>query len=351
MKIRFLSLVLLLAGLVFIASCSFDSSPSKTSTPDVGSGKSAASAKLVTVYAYGIVEARYHSTLSAKFPGKLEKIFVSEGDTVKSGQLLAQFEARELEAQVGVAKTAVTVTLAELAEAEAGSRYQEIEAARQQLSEAESQLQKDAADWDRYQELHKVAAISDSDWEMARLRLEKSEARRKEVEEHLHLLEEGTRPETIAVLRQRLALAQAEAERADAALANSRLTAPYDGVITRKHREEGEAMDIGLPVMDIATLDDRYIRAEIDETDIGRVRIGMPAQITADGFPDLRFDGEVTEIKQQMGPKKLLPTDPSKIIDYKVLDVEVSLPQDCPFPINLPVNVRISPRPITVSGP
>ncbi|MEJ2688986.1 MAG: efflux RND transporter periplasmic adaptor subunit [Deltaproteobacteria bacterium] len=303
-----------------------------------------ASADLVTVYAYGIVEARHHSTLSAKFPGKLEKIYVKEGDRVKSGQLLAQFEARELEAQVRVAKAAAGVARAELAEAEAGTRPQEIEAAREQLQDAEAQRRKAAADWDRYQDLHKAATVSDSDWEKFRLKLESTEARRNEAAQQLHLLEEGTRSEAIAVLRQRLVLALAQVDQAEAVLDNSRLTAPYDGVITRKHREEGEAMDIGLPVMDIATLEDRYIRAEIDETDIGRVKVGMPAQVTADGFPNLRFDGEVKEIKQQMGPKKLIPSDPSKIIDYKVLDVEVSLPQDCPFPIKLPVNVRISPR-------
>lgn len=345
MKIRSLSLVvLLLAAVCLLAACGSDSSSGTAATGGDQAAQSQAAVQLVTVYAYGIVEARHHSTLSAKFPGKLEKIYVKEGERVKAGQLLAQFEAKELEAQVRVAKAAVGVARAELADAEAGARPLEIAAAREQLKEAEAQRRKAAADWDRYQDLHAEKTISSSDWEKYRLKMESTEARRNEAADHLHLLEEGNRPETIAVLKQKLILSLAKVGQAEAALDNSRLTAPYDGVITRKHREEGEAMDIGLPVMDIATLDDRYVRAEIDETDIGRVKLGMPAQVTADGFPNLRFDGEVKDIKQQMGPKKLIPSDPSKIIDYKVLDVEVSLPQDCPFPIKLPVNVRISPR-------
>ncbi|NTV14512.1 MAG: HlyD family efflux transporter periplasmic adaptor subunit [Desulfobulbaceae bacterium] len=294
-----------------------------------------------SVYAYGIVEARRHSTLSAKFPGKIARILVREGEPVKEGQLLAQFEARELIAQVGVAKAAAVVGQAALAEAEAGARPREIAAAAEALRDAEAQLTKSNADWQRFQRLRLEGVVSASDWEQVQQRRDSSLARYNVAAQQLHQLQEGTRPEAITLLRRKLELARAEIARAEAALADARLTAPYAGVITRKHREEGEALDIGLPVLDIATLDDRYVRAEIDETDIGRLKLGQPAQVSADGFPGLEFAGKVVEVKQQMGPKKLIPTDPSKIVDYKVLDVEVSLPAACPYPIKLPVNVRI----------
>lgn len=310
--------------------------------PDTPPPATAKSAQVTSVYAYGIVEARRHSTLSAKFPGKIERIMVREGERVGEGQLLAQFEARELTAQVGVAKAAAVVAQAALAEAESGARPREIGAAEEELRDAEAQLTKASADWQRFQRLRGEGVVTTSDWEQARQRLDSAQARRNLAEQQWRQLQEGTRPETISMLRRRLELARAEINRAEAALADARLTAPYGGVITRKHREDGEALDIGLPVLDIATLDDRYVRAEIDETDIGRVKAGQPAQVSADGFPGLEFAGRVVEVKQQMGPKRLIPTDPSKIVDYKVLDVEVSLPPDCPYPIKLPVNVRIS---------
>jgi ABC exporter DevB family membrane fusion protein len=309
--------------------------------PDTPPATTVKSAPVTSVYAYGIVEARRHSTLSAKFPGKIEKILVREGEEVKEGQLLAQFEARELTAQVGVAKAAAVVAQAALAEGEAGPRPREIAAAEEELHDAEAQLTKATADWQRFQRLRPEGVVATADWEQVRQRLESSQARRNIADQQLRQLREGTRPETLAMLRRKLDLARAEINRAEAALANARLTAPYAGVITRKHREDGEALDIGLPVLDIATLNDRYVRAEIDETDIGRLKVGQAAQVTADGFPALEFAGRVVEVKQQMGPKKLIPTDPSKIVDYKVLDVEVSLPPDCPYPIMLPVNVRI----------
>jgi HlyD family secretion protein len=335
MKTRFLPCLIFLLPALLVSGC--DRKPDNP--PASGAAKAAVPA--ASVYAYGIVEARRHSTLSAKFPGKIERILVREGEHVKEGQLLAQFEARELTAQVGVAKAAAVVAQSALAEAEAGARPREINGAEEELRDAEAQLTKAEADWQRFQRLRGEGVVATADWEQVRQRQASSQARRNVADQRLRQLREGTRPETITVLRRRLELAKAEITRAEAALADARLTAPYAGVITRKHREDGEALDIGLPVLDIATLDDRYVRAEIDETDIGRLQVGQPALVSADGFPGLEFAGKVVEVKQQMGPKKLIPTDPSKIVDYKVLDVEVSLPAACPYPIMLPLNVRI----------
>lgn len=322
-----------------IAGC--DRAATGPERPGPGGNRGAAE-EVVTIHAYGIVEARRHSTLSAKFPGKIDKILVEEGEAVEEGRLLARFEARELEAGVAVARAATRMAEAQLAEARAGSREAEIDAARELLKDAEAEFAKAGADWRRYEELKDTRGVSIADWEQARLRMQSAEARRNGAAQHLRLLLEGTRPETILVLERRLEMARAEVELAEAAMGNACLTAPYDGVITRKHREEGEALDIGLPVMDIATLDDRYVLAEIDETDIVRIREGQEAEVTADGFPGLVFAGRVMEVKRQMGPKLLIPTDPAKIVDYKVLEIEVSLPPECPFPLKLPVNVRIS---------
>lgn len=309
---------------------------------DEASNAAASKPAAEEVYAYGVIEARHHSTLSAKFPGKIERILVKEGERVRKGQLLALFEARELAAQLEAARAQVKVAEAVLAEALAGSRNQEIAQADEDVKAAAAELAKARLDWQRSDKLFSEGSLSQSAWEAARLRLDNALAGHSAARERLSLLREGTRQETIAVLKSRVDLAKAQVGQAEAALANARLTAPYDGVITRKHREEGEAMDIGLPVMDISTLDDLYVRAEIDETDIGKIRVGQTAVVTADGFPGLEYTGRVVEIKHQMGPKRLIPTDPAKIIDYKVLDIEISLPGNrCAFPVKLPVNVRI----------
>ncbi len=336
-KVIYLMFFLSLAGLT--AGCRSSSGPSGVGNDNNGGSESG---PLVSVYAYGIIEARRHSTLSAKFPGKLEKILVKEGEQVKKGQLLALFEARELAAQLAEAKAGVKVAEAARLEALAGYRRQEIAAAEEHYKAAQALYVKSQLDWDRFDDLYLQGVLPKSDWEGARLALEQAEAARNAARQSRDLLRAGARKETITVLTRKLALAKAKVASAAAMLDNARLVAPYDGVITRKHREEGEALDIGMPVLDISTPADRYVRVEIDETDIGKIRLGQQAVISADGFPNREFAGRVIDIKQQMGPKQLIPSDPSKIIDYKVLDIEVTLPRECPFPIKLPVNVRIS---------
>ena len=323
-----LLVVLLLAG------CSAPPKP-----PDQ---QTAGRPKVASVYAYGIIEARHHSTLSAKFPGKLEEILVKEGDVVQRGQLRARFESRELEAQLAAARADVRVAEATLAEARAGFRPQEITEAEEQYKAAVAQLTKTELDWQRDGKLHSDGVLAASDWDQTKMARDQAEAAHNAAQARLNLVQQGTRPETLATLTRRLELARARVGQAEAALANAQLTAPFNGTITRKHREEGEAMDIGLPVLDISTLDDRYVRTEIDETDLGKIRLGQQTTISATGFPDLCFTGQVTAIRQQMGRKQLIPTDPAKIVDYKVLEIEVSLPAECPFPIKLPVDVRIA---------
>jgi multidrug resistance efflux pump len=335
------ALILCLALALILTACHRTSDRQKEGNREDAASGQAAETPVASVFAYGIVEARQHSTLSAKFPGKLEEILVREGQAVREGQLLGRFEASELDAQLEAARAAVRVAEAELNDAMAGFRPQEVKRAEQRLSEAGARLEKARLDWERAEALLKRELIAEADWEAARLALASSVAANNIASEELSLLREGTRKETIDTLKRRLDLAREQVRLAEAALENARLTAPYDGVITRKHREEGEAMDIGFPVMDIATLDDRYVRTEIDETDIGKIKLGQKTVVTADGFPGLSFPGQVIDIKKQMGPKRLIPTDPSKMVDFKVLDVEVSLPKECPFCIKLPVNVRI----------
>lgn len=323
-----------LAFLVFLSSCS---GPEGRAPDDAN----AAAATPPSVFAYGVVEARRHSTLSARMPGKIERILVREGERVRKGQELVRFEAGPQEARVAAARAAVAVARAELARAEAGARPQEVAAAGAALAAAQARLEKAAADRDRYRDLFDRRLVSRSEWERVRLAWATAQAEARAAAERLALLREGTRKETLALLRRRLRLARARLREAEAMRAETRIVAPYDGVVTRKHREEGEALDIGLPVLDIATVRDRYVRAEIDETDVGKVRVGQRARVTADGFPGLAFEGRVVDVKVQMGPKRILPTDPGRMVDYRVLDVEVSLPEGCPFPLRLPVNVRI----------
>jgi HlyD family secretion protein len=85
-------------------------------------------------------------------------------------------------------------------------------------------------------------------------------------------------------------------ERAEASLAYAVITAPLSGIVTARHREPGEAVQAGAPVLTVLDPNDRWVRIYIREDEIGAVRLGAAAEISSDTYPDRIYQGEVVFI-------------------------------------------------------
>ncbi|RMH20117.1 MAG: HlyD family efflux transporter periplasmic adaptor subunit, partial [Gemmatimonadetes bacterium] len=112
----------------------------------------------------------------------------------------------------------------------------------------------------------------------------------------LALIEAGPRAERIRAAEARLAAARAGLQALDAALANARIEAPFDGIITVRHREPGEAVGPGAAVLTLMNPAERWVRIFVPETRIGAVHLGQTAEITSDTYPGRRYEGRVTFI-------------------------------------------------------
>ncbi|MGD0076439.1 MAG: efflux RND transporter periplasmic adaptor subunit, partial [Candidatus Binataceae bacterium] len=77
------------------------------------------------------------------------------------------------------------------------------------------------------------------------------------------------------------------------------LRAPFDGVILTRQAEIGEVMLPSAPVVTLADLDHVWLRAYVNETDIGKVRFGQPATITTDTYPNKKYQGHISAIASQ----------------------------------------------------
>jgi RND family efflux transporter MFP subunit len=158
-------------------------------------------------------------------------------------------------------------------------------------------------------------------------------------EEALDLVLAGPRAETVAAawaqvreaeaelqrVRAVVAQARAELEHADALLRTTVVESTVNGRVTYKLVEPGTAVDIGVPLMILAAEGRVMVRAEVDETDVGRLDVGLPAEITADAFPGRVFHGRITEIGQSVGKRKIRPDSPVKIQDMKVLETKIEV--------------------------
>lgn len=269
--------------------------------------------------ASGTVEAT-EARLGFLAAGRIQEIEVREGDTVRKGQSLASLDRAETLARLNQAKAQVDAARSLLAELVAGARPEELAQARAASDAAAERLADARRDLERAEKLHDDGAISEEALDKARTAFEVATSQHTQVSEKLREIETGPRREKIDA--QRAALAQAEANVAaiEAALSNMVITAPFDGLISVRHREPGEVVSPGAPVLTIQKPEDRWVRIFVPESKIGAVHLGTRAQITTDTYPDRSYSGGVIFIasEAEFTPKTVQTTEERVRLVYAV---------------------------------
>lgn len=281
--------------------------------------------------------------LGFKTPGRVIERKVTEGERIAAGQLVARLDDAEQQAQLALRRAELAAAEAQLAELEAGSRPQEIAAAAATLRSAEADRDRMRLDFARQDELRKKQVISDRDFETAQAQLKVTEARVAEAGERLKLVQEGPRAETIRQARARVEQARAAVELAMTQLENTRLLSPLAGVVLSHNIEPGEFVSAGTPVVTVAETSHLWVRAYLNEPDLGRVRHGQKVVVRTDSFPGRDFAGTVGFIasEAEFTPKTVqTPKERVKLVFR--LKVEVPNPQDELKP-GMPADVIIPP--------
>jgi HlyD family secretion protein len=248
-----------------------------------------------TLTASGTVEAT-DADLGFQAPGRVLSIAVREGDAVSAGDDLAHLDAREMDAALDAANAQLAAAEARLAELVRGARPQELataEAAARSATERADEARRNA---DRARTLFEGGAISRQTMDQASTAVEVAVAQQQQADEQLALVREGPRSETINAQRAIVEQARANIARAEATVSNTLITAPFAGVITSRHREPGEIVPAGAPVVTLLDPEDRWVRIYIREDQIGLVHLGLAAEIVSDTYPDRTYQGEVTFI-------------------------------------------------------
>lgn len=289
--------------------------------------------------------------VSFKIAGRVAVRPVDEGQLVNRGALVARLDTSDLEVDVAIRQAEQRAYEASLAELLAGSRPEEIASARaaaekaraslaellagsrpQEIAEAEAQLASaradeadKKADYQRYEQLVSRGSVTAAEFDARKSDYAVAAAEVRRSEEHLKLVKEGPRREQID--QARAALAQAEAQSAlvrngprretiDAArarveqakaslaqaetqLGNATLLAPMTGVVLSKNIEPGEFVAPGTPVVTVGDLANVWLRAYVNETDLGRVKVGQPARVSTDTYPGKVYRGHVAFLASQ----------------------------------------------------
>ena len=237
-----------------------------------------------SVTATGTIEPVTSVTVGTQVSGIVSKLYVDYNSIVKKGQVIAELDKTNLISELNRAKA--------------------------DLTSAQSTLNYETANFQRFKTLYDKGLVSANDYESARLSFEKA--------------------------RQTVASSRENVQKAQTNLGYATITSPIDGVVLSKSVEEGQTVAASFNTPELFTiaqdLTDMRVIANIDEADIGGVKEGQRVSFTVDAFPDDHFSGEVTQVRQQA-------TTQSNVVTYEVV---ISAPnKDLKLKPGLTANVTI----------
>jgi len=236
--------------------------------------------------------------VKSKASGIVKKLLVDYGDRVKKGQLLAQLDKIEIEAQVEQSKAGLEAAEASLKSAQADSERAKVDAEGPDVP-----LLKRA--YDRAINMAKDGVVSTSALEDAQRNYE------------LALNKQNVSKAQVTVLKAKIAQSQANVAQDEAnlkqleeQLSYTDIISPIDGIVLSRDVQMGDAVSsilvLGSSATLVMTLGDTsevYVKGKVDESDIGKVYLGQRARIKVESFKDKTFDGKVTKISP-MGVEK-----------------------------------------------
>jgi len=212
--------------------------------------------------ASGYVVAQRKAAVSSKSTGRLASLVVEEGSRLKKGEIIATLENEDLEAAKNQAAASVK-------EADAG------------LATAQAELVDAELQYKRYKTLVEKDLVARQDFDTAVARYKKAQAGVASAQAHIRVMQAG--------------LANSQA-----ALEYTYIRSPFDGVVTTKYAEVGEvvapfgaAVNARAAVVTMADLNSLMVEADVAESNLDKVKLGEPCEISLDAIPDRRFAGQV----------------------------------------------------------
>jgi HlyD family secretion protein len=285
--------------------------------------------------------------ISAELPGKLRVVLVEEGQRVKVGEVIAEVVSSDYRAALGAARARLDAAQADLERTINGARQEERDEARAAAAQAEAVLGQAAAEVPRRESLFRGGAIAREELERAERDLRVARARHTELVERHRLVDAAARREDVDRATAAVALARAQIEEASAMVEKTRVRAPIDGVILRRHLQTGESVAVlptPTPIVTMADVARLRVRVDVDETDIAGIHPGQAAWVTADAYGTQRFSGRVLRVSEMLGRKNIRTDEPAERQDNNVLETLIDLDPGQTIPVGLRVDAYISVR-------
>ena len=278
-KIKISKVWILVAIVVVLAVVAFLLSGNKKKEQVQFNTAEVAPANIVnTVTATGTIEPVTSVTVGTQVSGIVSKLYVDYNSVVKKGQVIAELDKSNLISELNSAKAS-------------------LEQAKASLSSAESSLSYQAANFRRNKALYQKGLISGNDYESARLSYQTAMA-------------------SVSSARDQVSAAREQVKKAQTNLGYATITSPIDGIVLSKSVEEGQTVAASFSTPTLFTiakdLTNMQVVADVDEADIGDVKVGERVTFTVDAYPDNTFSGTVKQVRQEA-------TTTNNVVTYSVV--------------------------------
>ena len=234
---------------------------------------------------YGNVDIRQVS-LAFEQGGRLTEVLAEEGDIVEQGRLLARVDVTGLTLEADRLRAQIAAQEQNLLKMRRGNRPEEIARAEAALRTAEASLEQARRNDSRMASLRRGNSVSEQERENARTALRVAQGQRDEAAHALALLREGYREEDIAMAAAQLDEAKAALAVVEHNISLGSLYAPTTAMVTSRLLEPGDMASSATPVFLLSLTSPKWVRAYVTETQLGRIRSGMQADIFTDSFPE-----------------------------------------------------------------
>ncbi|MEK9628432.1 MAG: efflux RND transporter periplasmic adaptor subunit [Nitrospinota bacterium] len=271
----------------------------------------------IKISATGVVEPNFKVEVKSKASGEVLSFPLLEGDKVEKGTLLLQLDKSDEKRNVAKAKADLSSAIAKLKKAETAlllqqTKYQtDIKSSQSEVQTAIANLKESEDKLKRQVELFEEKVVSQESLDAAKTVFEvnqqqliQAESQLQEAKDSVHDI--AMKENEIELVKTEVELAEIALDEVEERLEETEIFAPITGVIIEKLVEEGQIIASGISnvsggtaLATIADMSRLYIIADIDETDIGSVKMGHKVTITADAFPDKKFKGRVKRIAPQ----------------------------------------------------
>jgi HlyD family secretion protein len=325
--------------------------PARNRTSVEAHGKSSDSGTATVVFASpGRVEGASEITqLGAAADGILKAVYVTEGQFVKTGTLLAEIDCDELQASLQTAIAEADGARQTRTRVLRGARTEEKNIAKDKTGAARATFEEAKSRLKMQRALYQKEEISRASYEQAVRDLGVADANLRAALGTEKLLAAPPLKEEKARADAEVVAAEARVRTVQERIGKCSILAPIDGTVLRVYARPGESFSTVTPrpLFSLADTSSWHIKAEIDESDVDKLSIGQKVIVQADALDGKRLTGSVVRISAMMGRKSISTGDPSEKSDRDILEAVIGLDDDTR---SLPIGLRVTVQFLTANS-